>query len=765
MAKTAKVIARRFSSAALSAAMCAATLWAAPTVSVAAEEAQMPSEVMLGIFFTSEEDMTDTLYVSFNGVDFRKIGVAYQDSTPNDRNESWTTDSPHLNVRPTHPLDKDWKISTLHDPALIYKDGFFWTMSGYSTQENGESVFIPNIGYSKDLVHWSFPRSGQTVDKADAKVRVKSDELPYGKGGSENNKTWDAVAPDLFVDDDGTVYIVLSMGYYAEWHGDKGDVMTPYLVKVTGLTPDNDKLSNTAEKGEPFTVSYDDAVAIRLPDNEMTVDENGNPCRDRIDGSLYKENGKYYLSIKRYGAIEELWSIDNIAECGNPDKWTLINENLVSGFEGPCLTRHDGTYFFYADRLAAYDADGDGNPDGRTGVHVFRSNAVDEPWLTYTYDMNGLKNYTMIHTYDVDGNEIATRHGSVLTVSDPEAVKTIMDRYYAAGWTYDPQKDKVDHFEYNGWYTMNQKEFWYENNVRQGYRPGEDPEVYRGKEIYDPASDGWYWLDQVNQGAKAVSKDVYQVSDAGKFADREDGTGKWVRYDDKGRMIKGEHLNSNGWYYFDKTYGAMIKGFVNIPKEGAIPDDWDVYRDHGEGSKWVFYDRTYGIMRYGEQYIDGQWYRFDIYSGEMAIGEWNYKNEAEGIDNWYYYATGEDEVLDGMNDNLKKGVMLKGSVYHDGNWYYYDEVTGIMQKGEVERDGNWYYYHPYEGWMEKGKLMHDGKWYYYDEVTGIMQKGQVVINGEEYYFDDVTGVMRYGEVILPDGTKAQYDQYSGVRKK
>ena len=43
----------------------------------------------------------------------------------------------------------------------------------------------------------------------------------------------------------------------------------------------------------------------------------------------------------------------------------------------------------------------------------------------------------------------------------------------------------------------------------------------RGKEIYDPDSDAWYWLDANQGGAKAVSKDVYQESNGG----------KWVRYD------------------------------------------------------------------------------------------------------------------------------------------------------------------------------------------------------------------------------------------
>ena len=57
--------------------------------------------------------------------------------------------------------------------------------------------------------------------------------------------------------------------------------------------------------------------------------------------------------------------------------------------------------------------------------------------------------------------------------------------------------------EKNGWVEENGKKYWYENGVKQGTEG-------RGKEIYDPDSDAWYWLDAVQGGAMTVSKDVYQ---------------------------------------------------------------------------------------------------------------------------------------------------------------------------------------------------------------------------------------------------------------
>ena len=105
----------------------------------------------------------------------------------------------------------------------------------------------------------------------------------------------------------------------------------------------------------------------------------------------------------------------------------------------------------------------------------------------------------------------------------------------------------------NFWVTDgNGKSFWYESWVRQGWQPGSSN--YRGKEIYDPASGAWYWLDNVQQGAKATSKEVYQDSNGG----------KWVRYDANGHMVKGWDTNNDGTYYFDQVYGTMAKGIVTI---------------------------------------------------------------------------------------------------------------------------------------------------------------------------------------------------------
>lgn len=106
------------------------------------------------------------------------------------------------------------------------------------------------------------------------------------------------------------------------------------------------------------------------------------------------------------------------------------------------------------------------------------------------------------------------------------------------------------------WYKADETEYWYEGGIRQGT-------TGRGKEIYDSASDAWYWLDAAYGGRKAVSKDVYQEANGG----------KWVRYDEYGHMVKGFDEQDGNTYYFDKITGAMQKGSVVIDGEEYVFDE------------------------------------------------------------------------------------------------------------------------------------------------------------------------------------------------
>lgn len=249
--------------------------------------------------------------------------------------------------------------------------------------------------------------------------------------------------------------------------------------------------------------------------------------------------------------------------------------------------------------------------------------------------------------------------------------------------------------EKNGWVEENGKKYWYENGVKQGT-------TGRGKEIYDPDSDAWYWLDAVQGGAMTVSKDVYQESAAGQWADKPDGTGKWVRYDENGHMVKGWQTTDKGTYYFDLITGAMAKGAGDID---GVPCAFDEYT---------------GIA------LDGQW---------LTI---------KGADFWY-----EKGVRQGLDGRGKE-------IYDPASdaWYWLDSVDqgkkatskDVYQESEAgqwadraDGTGKWVRYdaqgHMIKGWSAD-------KRYYFDPIYGTMAKGDAVIDGRTYHFDKNTGVLQ-----------------------
>ena len=235
---------------------------------------------------------------------------------------------------------------------------------------------------------------------------------------------------------------------------------------------------------------------------------------------------------------------------------------------------------------------------------------------------------------------------------------------------------------YTGWKTVNGKDYWYENGVKQGT-------TGRGKEIYDPDSDAWYWLDANQGGTKAVSKDVYQESNGG----------KWVRYDANGHMIKGWDTNDDGTYYFDLVTGAMTKGDATID---GLPCSFDTVTGIGLNCAWKRIN--------GKDY----WYEGGKRQGyDPNNAAYRGKEIYDPASNGWYWL-----------DNVQQGAKaVSKDVYQEssgGKWVRYD-ANGQMIKGwNTNADGT----------------------YYFDPITGAMAKGTTTIDGMTYYFDPATGVKR-----------------------
>ena len=264
------------------------------------------------------------------------------------------------------------------------------------------------------------------------------------------------------------------------------------------------------------------------------------------------------------------------------------------------------------------------------------------------------------------------------------------------------------------------KKYWFDNGV-----------AARSKEAYDSEADAWYWFDA--DGTMAIDKDV----------NIPDGTenGKWVRYDENGKMKKGEDYRYGGWYHFDETTGAMTKGFTNIA-------------DGTEEGKWVYYDEITGQMHHGDSVINGNSYHFDDITGKMVHGAYTaedgtpcYYDEITGIGLDCQWQLDGDEAF-WYEGGKRQGLEGRGKEIYDpatDAWYWLDSVDGgkrAMSKDVYqESDGGKWVRYDEEGHMVKGWNELNGAKYYFDPITGAMRKGTLQIDGVQYTFDETTGIL------------------------
>ncbi len=383
-----------------------------------ADEAQDP-EMILGMFWNSESNLSDTLYVSCNGVEYHKISVPFPCADGGSDVVQNTYDNQGKLVDYVHAI---------HDPGLFYKDGTFWTVGGYVQYQDGLGWRLtPMFASSTDLEHWSFPNSGSATNLAPATAPA----------GTMDNGQYDTCGTEAFADDDGTVWLVTTLGYFGMMHGeDYNDTMTPYICRVDGLAAGADQQS---DPGAPPSASYGDLVQINLPISGTNW----------LDPSLYKENGTYYLSIKHNGITNMVFSIKDLSQAGDKNAWTLVCADAVTGYEGPSLTKANGQYLMVTDKLKDYPFN---NYDGTTGNFVTRSTSLSSGWHATqriaTLGMGG----------DGDTYSIPNRHGSVLKVPE-EATELVKQLHEKAGWSDFTASDLVtfSDVDYAQWYAAGTK--------------------------------------------------------------------------------------------------------------------------------------------------------------------------------------------------------------------------------------------------------------------------------------------------------------------
>ena len=332
------------------------------------------------------------------------------------------------------------------------------------------------------------------------------------------------------------------------------------------------------------------------------------------------------------------------------------------------------------------------------------------------------------------------------------------------------------------WREENGVKYWYENGVRQGVKYNADGSIdtsYRGKEIYDPSTEAWYWLDCVQNGAVAKNKDVYQESAAGQWGASTDENGekvgKWVRYDENGHMVKGWQTTEAGTYYFDPVYGTMAKGDVVIDgqsyyfnkdtgileRSGQTDDDGNSFLTDGwhkvDGvNYWYENGVRQGVKYNADGSIDTSYRGKEIYDPSTEAWYWLdcVQNGAVAKNKDVYQESAAGQWGAGTNENGEKV----------GKWVRYDE-NGYMVKGWNEKDGNKYYFDPVYGTMAKGMVDIEGKKYEFDSVSGIFAKevGDENTGNSDYTEDNDKEIVPLGMCTLILSQDSY--EYDGTEKK
>lgn len=269
----------------------------------------------------------------------------------------------------------------------------------------------------------------------------------------------------------------------------------------------------------------------------------------------------------------------------------------------------------------------------------------------------------------------------------------------------------------------------------------------------------WYLFDKTTGAMQRGFQDLTNYNDE-----------KTVYYNKDGWMLYGQQNIADHWYNFDKFNGAMKRGLAYIPEQNKTV----FYNNKGQmqyGWQWAeratrYFDTYNGAMKTGQQKIGAHWYLFDK-NGAMQRGFQNLK------------AYGEDKTVYYNND----GWMLYGWQSINNETHHFDKVTGAMSQNQQKIDGHWYLfdkngvmqrglqnlkdygedktvYYNNDGWMQYGWQWVNNATHYFDKVSGAMKTGQQRIDGHWYLFDN-SGAMQRGVQYIPEQNKLVYYNKDG----
>lgn len=328
-------------------------------------------DILLGAFFTSEEDQTDTVYASYDGQTFYALGTPYQDATP-----SSTASNAYASGHYTHKC-----------PGICYYNGYFWMISNW---DKADGKFWPMLSYSKDLIHWTTPE-GTYLGAGYNGVSLA--QQPDNKPGAFN-----VVAPKMHVASDGNLYITFSAGNYTD-NGDT-DKMQVYTCKVTKLSATDGTASadGSGTLRPHITFSTEPAQKVSAPAVKNDASAN------IIDSNIYAEGNTTYLLLKRDGLTEEIYSSQSPDD---PSSWALVDANASYGYEGVAVAKANGVYYLFGDGVRGTKP---------LGVRAVTSSSITRDGLWSDSKSTSAEKLHELRFVGTNGQAMTARHGDVVTL-------------------------------------------------------------------------------------------------------------------------------------------------------------------------------------------------------------------------------------------------------------------------------------------------------------------------------------------------------------
>ncbi|MBR1861664.1 MAG: pre-peptidase C-terminal domain-containing protein [Lachnospiraceae bacterium] len=510
-------------------------------------------------------------------------------STDTDVSGNLTSSGSFRDYKFTLPADGFVSISFTHD--FVDNTNEFWKIT--LENENGkifyDSTFVGNTSSEKESVKYGLEKGSYyirvtSVNFSNKNYKLRVNYTAIDSWEKESNDSLETANPIGYNKEiNGNIYNAIDHDWY--------EVELPAAGYIN-LVFEHTKLESSVNYWETFLY---DANGNNLQNGLAYSTYAGNETGSVSGGNVGVSAGKYYIEVKSTGLFSEV-NYKLTVNYKTSNAWENESNNSIAD-ANPITIGNDaiGKITF-----ADYDY---------YKINLGSSYGVK---LTFTHDAVSDSGNYMISVMDENENPLESKLLSAFNRADAMTANFELP----AGISYicvttSSYNNTISQTEYKlsislldcSWISDKKYSYWYESGVRQGTTDDTKGVLgdgtVRGREIYDHASDGWYWLDSINNGGKAVNKEVwmpYIYQDESKCSDAElkarsnnspamsayayecmkNRTGKWVRYDAEGKMykgwltIQGEELSRlypdqvGNTYYYDPVTGLMAKGHCTI---------------------------------------------------------------------------------------------------------------------------------------------------------------------------------------------------------